>query len=359
MQRRSTETEATAMRQQSVGWGPFGAYSLDGELPREAPLTKIERRIKAHQKKQTRDGVDRSTRIQALQREWRTRAKRIFNSLEPWETVLLARHQRRPLVRDYISGMVDDFVELHGDKVTGDDPAIVAGMGMMGNHRVMIVGHNRGREVSERTACRFGCAGPEGYRKAIAKMKLAAKFGLPIVTLIDTPGAYPGVESEERGIAHAIAQNLVTMPQLSVPIVSVVIGEGGSGGALGIGVADRLAMLEHSIFSVISPEGGAAILWRQSTFAKEAAEALKLRSHDLLAQGIIDQILPEPLGGAHRDVAATIATVESFVLTSLDRLVDLSPHALLEERFTRLREIGRCFTTDDDLQSDVHAPSAD
>lgn len=322
------------------GWGAFGAYALGGDLPREQPLRAIETRI---QELQDKGGGDRSTartQIASLQSEWRRRAAEVYADLEAWETVCLARHPRRPLVTDYIDMFVSDFCELFGDRVFGDDRAIITGFGRIGLHNVMLVGHNRGRSVAERVACRFGCARPEGYRKALGKMKLAAKFGVPIVTLLDTPGAYPGVESELRGVSRAIAENLVTMPRLRVPIVSVVIGEGGSGGALGLGVADELAMMEHSIFSVISPEGCAAILFKTSSRAREAAASLHLRSKDLLRLGLIDHVVQEPIGGAHRDPRSAARALGEYLTETLTRLTRLSVDDLLSRRFERWRKIG-------------------
>jgi acetyl-CoA carboxylase carboxyl transferase subunit alpha len=239
--------------------------------------------------------------------------------------------------------MVRDFCELHGDQRFGDDRAMLTGFGEIGSHRVMIIGQNRGRQIPERVAANFGCPHPEGYRKALAKMKLAAKYGLPIVSLIDTPGAYPGVEAEQRGMAAAIADNLMAMPRLPVPLVAVVIGEGGSGGALGIGVADRLAMFEHSVFSVISPEGCAAILWNTSEQAKAAASALRMRAGDLLELGMIDEIIPEPAGAAHRDPAQAARSLERFVCDTLTELCGIPIPLLLEQRYQRLRTMGASF----------------
>ena len=328
---------------QRRAWGAFGAYSLSGELPREKALATIEAQIAdLHANPRDLNGTLRE-RLAGLRANWIEEARRLYADLEPWETVCVARHPQRPVLTDYIDKIVHDFCELHGDGVSGDDRALVAGLGRIQHHSVLLVGHNRGRDLSERASCRFGCAQPEGYRKALAKMRLAVKFGLPIVSLIDTPGAFPGMEAEQRGIARAIATNLAAMPNLRVPIVSVVIGEGGSGGALGIGVADRMAMLEHSIFSVISPEGCAAILWRTSAQAREAAAALKLRAADLHELGLIHEIIPEPVGGAHRNPAAAISAVEAFIVDTLDTLRDEPIDRLLERRYQRLRTLGGSF----------------
>ncbi len=350
----SSPQTAMEVHPERRGWGAFGAYALSGELPREHALALIEARIAELQARCERvgEGEPRSglaaaseppAELERLRAAWLAAARQVYADLQPWETVFIARHPRRPLVGDYLHHIVHDFCELHGDRVYGDDPAVVTGFGAIGERQVLIVGQNRGRSLEERVACNFGCPHPEGYRKSLAKMKLAAKFGIPIVSLIDTPGAFPGTGAEERGVAMAIADNLRAMPMLPVPVVSVVIGEGGSGGALGIGVADRMAMFEHSIFSVISPEGCAAILWKTSTQAKSAAAALKLRAGDLLELGVIDEIIPEPLGGAHRNHAAAAAALERFVVKALDELTSLPIDTLLERRFDRLRTMGASF----------------
>ncbi len=322
------------------GWGAFGAFSLGGELACESPLLQLDERIQALSETRGLSPSDRLRGMAELRAAWEQSARDIYSRLEPWETVLVARHPRRPLVGDYIHHAVHEYVELRGDRVHGDDPAITTGFGWVGAHRVMLVGHNRGRTLDERVACNFGCAHPEGYRKALAKMRLAAKFGVPIVSLIDTPGAYPGMEAEQRGIAQAIATNLLAMPQLRVPLVSIIIGEGGSGGALGIAVSDRMAMLEHSVFSVISPEGCAAILWKTSTQAKQAAAALRMRAKDLRELGLIDEVIDEPLGGAHRDHAVAAASFREFVIRTLTELKALPIDELLKRRHARLRNLG-------------------
>ena len=331
------------MHPERRGWGAFGAYSLSGDLPREQRLALLEAQIGAVEVQPGLTPAERATELARLRGDWLVAAKEVYAGLQPWETVFVARHPRRPLITDYIRHGVRDFCELHGDRAFGDDAAVLCGLGTIVRHRVMIVGHNRGRSVDERVACNFGCAHPEGYRKALGKMRFAEKFGLPIVTLIDTPGAYPGTGAEERGVAMAIAENLKAMSRFRVPIVSVVIGEGGSGGALGIGVGDRMGMFEHSIFSVISPEGCAAILWKTSANAEVAAAALKLRAADLLRLRLIDEIIPEPLGGAHRNHAQASASLERFVVRSIDELSRVSCEELLERRFRRLRDMGSSF----------------
>lgn len=267
---------------------------------------------------------------------------KLYSNLSPWNTVRVARHPDRPQSRDYIARMCRDFCELHGDRRYGDDPAIVTGFGRVGGRKVLIVGHQKGRNTQEKLSCHFGCAHPEGYRKALAKMELAAKFGVPIVTLVDTPGAYPGLGAEERGQAEAIAVNMREMSRLPVPIVSIIIGEGGSGGALGIAVADRVAMLRNSWYSVISPEGCAAILWKQANEQTNtaAADALKLTARDNLALGIVDAAIDEPLGGAHRDPDGAARLLEQWITTQLDELTTLDPATLMDGRYARFRRLG-------------------
>src|SRR5262245_38009573 len=244
-----------------------------------------------------------SEEVRQIRRQIVALKRRTFSNLDAWQTIQVARHPERPQLLDYVELIFDEFVELHGDRAIGDDRAIRAGFARLGDFRIMLIGQHKGRTVQERTACFFGCAHPEGYRKALRCMRLAAKFRLPIVCLIDTPGAFPGIGAEERGQSHLIAVNLLEMSRLPTPIACVVVGEGGSGGALGIGVGDRVSMLEHAYYSVISPEGCAGILWREANEQTRplAADALKLTSRYLLQFGIIDEIIPEPLGGAHRD----------------------------------------------------------
>jgi acetyl-CoA carboxylase carboxyl transferase subunit alpha len=285
-------------------------------------------------------GIDYSVEIQQLQQQQVSELKHIYSRLTAWQTVQVARHPKRPLLSDYLELMVKDFRELHGDRCFGDDRAIITGLGQIGRERVMVIGQNKGRNIKQKIACNFGCPNPEGYRKALLKMKFAEKFGIPIVTLIDTPGAYPGVGAEERGQAQAIAVNLAAMSQLRVPIICIVIGEGGSGGALGIGVGDRLAMLEFAYYSVISPEGCAGILWRDGSQAPQAAEALKLTSKDLFKLKLIDQIIPEPLGGAHRSIHDTIYNVENYIVRTLRELKNIKIDDILANRYTKLRSIG-------------------
>jgi len=336
------------------GFG-LGSMQIDAEasqdhttaeqLEFEQPILQLEQQIQELQRLSSAKGIDYSIEIRQLQQERAALLKRIYASLTPWQIVQVARHPARPILTDYIDLIVRDFRELHGDRRFGDDPAIITGLGQIGRHRVMIVGHNKGKDLKAKIACNFGCPHPEGYRKAIQKMRLAEKFGLPIVTFIDTPGAYPGVGAEERGQAQAIAENLYQMIQLRVPILCICIGEGGSGGALGIGVGDRLTMLEFAYFSVISPEGCAAILWRDGAWAPEAAEALRLTSQDLLKLGLIDAVIPEPVGGAHRNPRDCAHGIEQYIIKTLNELMRLSVDDLLSSRFQRWRSMGSNFVT--------------
>jgi len=285
-------------------------------------------------------GIDYSSEIRQLQQKQVSELKHVYSNLTAWQTVQVARHPKRPLLSDYLNLMVKDFRELHGDRCFGDDRAIITGFGHIGRERVLVVGQDKGRNTKQKIACNFGCPNPEGYRKALAKMKFAEKFGIPIVTLIDTPGAYPGVGAEERGQALAIATNLQQMSLLRVPVICIVIGEGGSGGALGIAVGDRLAMLEFAYYSVISPEGCAAILWRDGSQAPKAAEALRLTSKDLRKLGLVDAVIAEPLGGAHRSHHDTVYNVEKYIVKTLRDLKRTKVENLLENRYQKLRSIG-------------------
>lgn len=267
----------------------------------------------------------------------------VYTKLTPWQTVRVARHPLRPQTRDYVGMICRDFQELHGDRRFGDDPAVVTGFTRIGPHKVMLVGHQKGKETSEKIACHFGCAHPEGYRKALAKMQLAEKYGVPIVTFVDTPGAYPGLGAEQRGQAEAIAVNMLEMSRLRTPIVSIVIGEGGSGGALGIAVADKVAMLQNSWYSVISPEGCAAILWKEANEQTNtaAARSLKLTASDNLALGIVDSVIAEPIGGAHRNAAATAQSLQEWIASCLAALKSVPIDRLLEARYQRYRKMGQ------------------
>jgi len=280
--------------------------------------------------------------MRRARRDLTARKRQFYSNLEPWHTVLLSRHPDRPQTLDYVETIFEEFVELHGDRAFGNDRAVRAGLARLGDFRVVVVGHQKGHSLKERTECFYGCAHPEGYRKALAKFKLAAKFRLPVLCLIDTPGAYPGIGAEERGQAQLIANNILEMSRLPTPVVCVVIGEGGSGGALGIGVGDRVSMLQHSYYSVISPEGCAGILWKQADDETKprAARSLRLTAKDLLQLGVIDEIIPEPLGGAHRDPREMGNTLKSYFLRCLRELRGVPVDRLLEERFQKFRRLG-------------------
>ncbi len=316
-----------------------------GYLDFEKPLFRIHMEIEELEARGKDDERDFSGDIKDLRERLHQMTKRLYSHLTAWETVLVARHPQRPLVPAYINQFVRDFCEIHGDRLYGDDQAIITGFGRIGPHKVMVIGHNKGADTAERIKCNFGCAHPEGYRKALRAMKLAEKFGLPVVCMIDTQGAFPGIGSEERGISSAIAVNLMEMSRLKTPVVCVVVGEGGSGGALGIGVGDRVAMFEHSFYSVISPEGCAAILWRTGEQRKRAAESLKLTSKDLTKLGIVDTVIKEPLGGAHRDPGAAGAALEKYIVDSLRELKRFKIDTVLRKRYERVRGLGSFFTS--------------
>lgn len=314
---------------------------MERYLAFEQKIADLDDQINELRKISSVKGIDYSIEIYRLQQKLVAELKKIYSKLTGWQVVQVSRHPERPVLCDYLKLMVKDFRELHGDRNFGDDRAIVTGLGQIARQRVLIVGSNKGKKLEEKIACNFGMPHPEGYRKALLKMELAEKFNIPIVTLIDTPGAHPGIGAEERGQAQAIAVNLQEMSRLKVPIICIVIGEGGSGGALGIGVGDRLAMLEFAYYSVISPEGCAAILWRDGSKAEEAAEALKLTSKDLLKLGLIDTVIPEPLGGAHRNIRDTIYNVEKYIVNTLSELKRLPINILVERRYQKLRSIGK------------------
>jgi len=306
----------------------------------EEKVADLDRQMNELRRLSSIKGIDYSAEIRQLQKEQVAELKRIYSNLTAWQTVQVARHPKRPLLDDYLDLIVKDFRELHGDRCFGDDRAIITGFGQIGREKVLVIGQNKGRTTKQKINCNFGCPNPEGYRKAITKMRFAEKFGIPVVTLIDTPGAYPGIGAEERGQAQAIAVNLIEMSRLRVPIICICIGEGGSGGALGIGVGDRMAILEFAYYSVISPEGCAAILWRDGSQAPDAAEALKLTSKDLYKLGLVDAIIPEPLGGAHRNIHDTVYNVEQYIIKTLRDLKRMKIDNLLESRYKKLRSIG-------------------
>jgi len=306
----------------------------------EAPLRELGKKIAELENFQANKGYDLQEPIARLREQLNRTAKEIFGNLTPWQQVQVARHLERPTALDYVELMCTDFVELHGDRAFGDDRAMVCGFGRLDGRAAMMIGLQRGRTTKERLACNWGMAHPEGYRKSLLKMKLAERFRTPIVALIDTAGAYPGIEAEERGQPHAISANLVEMLKIRVPIVSVVIGEGGSGGALAIAVANRLCMLEHSTFSVIAPEGCSAILFHTAEKRVQAAEALKLTAKDLAGMGIIDEIIPEPLPAAHWDRKGAAANLKASLVRHLDELAQRTPEELVAERRRKYRDIG-------------------
>ncbi|MBL9118976.1 MAG: acetyl-CoA carboxylase carboxyltransferase subunit alpha [Phycisphaerae bacterium] len=315
-------------------------YSATYVLDFEQPIVEIEKQIDALAELPNAERFD--AEIRKLEETRKGILEKTYASLSAWQTVRVARHPLRPQTSDYIQHMCRDFCELHGDRRFGDDPAIITGFGRIGSMKALIIGQQKGKTVAEKVACHFGCAHPEGYRKALLKMKLAEKFGLPIVTFVDTLGAYPGIGSEQRGQAQAIAENLFEMSRLRTPIVSVVIGEGGSGGALGIAVADRVAMLEHAWYSVISPEGCAAILWKEANEQTNtrAAEQLALTARRNLENGLIDDVITEPVGGAHRDPKATAERVQTWILDRLRELTRINPETLVRQRYEKFRAMG-------------------
>jgi acetyl-CoA carboxylase carboxyl transferase subunit alpha len=310
---------------------------LEKALDFERPLIELEARIEALRRS---DRPGRDTEAGRLEERLQRLQRKAFGKLTAWQRVQLARHPRRPYALDLIRLLTEDFVELHGDRVYGDDRAIVGGLARMDGRPIVIVGHQKGRDTDEKLQRNFGMPHPEGYRKALRLMRLAERFRKPILTLIDTPGAYPGVGAEERGQAEAIARNLREMAGLPTPIVAVVTGEGGSGGALALGVADRVLMLEHAIYSVISPEGCAAILWEDAGRAKDAAEVLRITAPDLLKLGVIDGVIPEPPGGAHRNWQAAAQAIQRAVGAALAELAALSPGELVQQRYAKFRRMG-------------------
>jgi acetyl-CoA carboxylase carboxyl transferase subunit alpha len=310
-------------------------------LPFEKPIVELQQQITRLEAEQAKSGRDYNSEIRQLRDQYVSLLSKTYGSLSAWETVQVSRHPRRPLGKDYIRAIVKNFIELHGDRRFADDKAIITGLGRIGTEKVVAIVQHKGRDTKEKIAQNFGMAQPEGYRKALRAMKLAEKYHLPVVTLIDTPGAYPGLGSEERGVAEAIAVNLREMARLRTPIVCVVIGEGGSGGALGIAVGDRIGMMQYAYYSVISPEGCASILWRTGEKAPEAAEALKLTGPQLIELDVVDQVIDEPLGGAHRNPAEAAHNLEQFIVRSLRSLKRKGIDTLLDERYAAWRARGR------------------
>jgi acetyl-CoA carboxylase carboxyl transferase subunit alpha len=307
----------------------------------EKPLRDIEERIEKLTAAGTASKSSAQEEIRKLRAKLAQAEHELYHSLTPWQRTQVARHPQRPSTLDYITQFCQDFVELHGDRLYGDDRAIIGGFARFEGRSVLVIGHQKGKTLKERMQRNFGMPNPEGYRKALRLMRLAEKFDRPILTFIDTPGAYPGIGAEERGQAEAIARNLLVMSQLKVPIVSVIIGEGGSGGALALGVADRVLMLEHTVYSVISPEGCAAILWDDPAKVPDAAVALRMTAKDLREFGVVDDIVPEPIGGAHRDPSLMATKLGKALAQSLQELQDLSPAALIQQREQKYRAMGR------------------
>ena len=309
-------------------------------LPFEKPLAAFEEQIADLERMQVVKHVDCTAELRQLRDNYTALLRKTYDTLSAWETVQVARHPQRPQFLDYVELITREFREIHGDRRYGDDAAIRCGLAKIGGHKVMLIGHQKGRDTKEKIACMFGCANPEGYRKALRAMKLAEKFHLPVVALVDTPGAYPGVGAEERGQAESIAVNLMEMARLRTPIVSVVIGEGGSGGALGIAVADRVAMSQYAWYSVISPEACSSILFKDASRASQMAESLKLTSRDLMRLGVIDAVVAEPLGGAHRDPHQAARGMEQYLGRTLRELKRKSVDDLLPQRYAKFRRMG-------------------
>ena len=318
----------------------------------EQPMAELDSKIEELRYVQTESAVDISEEIDQLTKKSLQLTKDIYSDLTPWQITKIARHPERPYTLDYVNEIFTDFVELHGDRHFSDDLSIVGGLARFNGNACMVIGHQKGRDTRERTMRNFGMTKPEGYRKALRLMKLAEKFGLPVFTFVDTPGAYPGIDAEERCQSEAIGRNIFEMAQLEVPIITTIIGEGGSGGALAISVADQVVMLQFAIYSVISPEGCASILWKTSDKAKEAAEALGITSHRLKALGLIDKIVNEPVGGAHRDHKQMAAYLKRALNDAYRQIGDLKVRELLDRRYERLQSYGRWTDTKADAKSD-------
>jgi acetyl-CoA carboxylase carboxyl transferase subunit alpha len=306
----------------------------------EKPIAELETRIAELRDTAESGSIDIDAEIERLKAKSSRQLRDIYAKLSPWQKAQVARHAERPHFKDYVAGIADDFLPLAGDRAFADDPAIIGGLARIEGRRVMLIGHEKGDDTASRLAHNFGMAKPEGYRKAIRLMRLADQFGLPVVTLVDTPGAFPGVQAEERGQAEAIARATEQCLALKVPRVAVIVGEGGSGGAIAIAAANRVLMLEHAIYSVISPEGCASILWRTADKAAEAAEAMKITAADQHALGVVDRIVPEPLGGAHRDPDAAIGSLKGAIVEELDGCMALGPDELLAQRRAKFLAIG-------------------
>lgn len=307
----------------------------------EKEVKEIELKIEELKNFSVEKNIDLTAEISKLESDSKAKLKSVYAAITPWQKVSVARHIERPYTLDYIKNMCDDFIELHGDRLFRDDPAIVGGTGTIGGKSFIIIGHQKGRDINSNLYRNFGMANPEGYRKALRLMKMAERFNLPILTLVDTAGAYPGLEAEEHGQGEAIARNLMEMAGLKVPVFSVIIGEGGSGGALALAVANRVYMMEYSVYSVISPEGCAAILYKDASKAPEAAEKLKIDAQNLLKMGIVDSIIKEPVGGAHRDHKEAADNIKKVILEELEVLNTLTQEQLIEQRYDKFRKLGQ------------------
>ncbi|ABM95409.1 acetyl-CoA carboxylase carboxyltransferase subunit alpha [Methylibium sp. Pch-M] len=307
----------------------------------EQPIADLETKIDELRYVQSESAVDISEEIDRLSKKSLQLTKDIYSSLTPWQVTQIARHPQRPYTLDYVNHVFTDFQELHGDRAFADDQSIVGGLARFNGQACMVLGHQKGRDTKERALRNFGMSRPEGYRKALRLMTLAQKFGLPVFTFVDTPGAYPGIGAEERGQSEAIGHNIFAMAQLEVPIITTIIGEGGSGGALAIGVGDQVLMLQYSVYSVISPEGCASILWKTAERAADAAEAMGITAHRLKALGLVDKIVNEPVGGAHRDPAQMAVYLKRALNDALRQVADLKPRELLNQRYERLKSYGR------------------
>lgn len=306
----------------------------------EKPIIELEKKLEELKKFTSEKKIDLSSEIGRLETKLGQLRKEIYTKLTPWQKVQIARHPQRPYTLDYIGMIMSDFIELHGDRSFSDDNAMIAGLAKLGNQKIVVLGQQKGRDIKENLKRNFGCAHPEGYRKALRVMQLAESFSLPVVIFIDTPGAYPGVGAEERGQAQAIALNLREMTNIVTPILAIVIGEGGSGGALGVGIADRICVLENAYYSVISPEGCAAILWKNSAKAPDAAKVLKLTAQDLSKLGIIDEVIPEPMGGAHHDPQKMGQIMKETIKRNLEELRGINKEELLKARYKKYRDMG-------------------
>lgn len=320
---------------------PRGGCRVSNELPFEQPLTELRNKIEELKRFTAEKGIDVSEEINHLEAKAAQLEEEIYSNLTPWQRLQIARHAKRPTTLDYINRIFTHFIEVHGDRLYGDDPAIVAGVAKLDGRPVTVVGHQKGKDTKENIARNFGMPHPEGYRKALRAMQQAHKFKRPIICFIDTPGAYPGKEAEERGQSEAIARNLQEMARFEVPIICIVTGEGGSGGALALGVGNHIYMLENAVYSVISPEGAASILWKDASLAQQAAEQMKITSYDLYQFGIVDKIIPEPRGGAHRNVDEQAQEIKKALLEGLKTLDQMDGPALTQHRFEKFKAIGQ------------------